>query len=226
MFADITTNVAWFILVVAVGGWALYAFANIRRSRREIGSEIRLAANRKPYYDDEILEGKKLERTQLLGILFLAVITVSLPLYWVLEPSRQEGATNGWEHRFEKWGSKLFAATADGGFNCAGCHGGMTGAGGAASYAITDPKTNEVKQVSWKAPAVNTIFYRFSESEIRFILQYGRPFSPMSPWGTAGGGPMNDQQIQITQGCLYMMGVRIGLNQIFTHQPQLLQFTG
>ena len=68
MFADITTNVAWIILVVAIGGWALYAFANIRRSRREIGSEIRLAANRKPYYDDEILEGKKLERTQLLGI--------------------------------------------------------------------------------------------------------------------------------------------------------------
>ena len=48
MFADITTNVAWIILVVAIGGWALYAFANIRRSRREIGSEIRLAANRKP----------------------------------------------------------------------------------------------------------------------------------------------------------------------------------
>ena len=196
MFADITTNVAWFILIVAVGGWSLYAFANIRRSRREIGSEIRLAANRKPYYDDEELEGKKLERTQLLGILFLAVITVSLPLYWILEPGRQEGATNGWEHRFESWGSKLFAATADGGFNCAGCHGGMNGAGGAATYAITDPKTNEVKQVSWKAPAVNTIFYRFSEEEIRFILEYGRPFSPMSPWGIAGGGPLNEQQVQ------------------------------
>ena len=24
---------------------------------------------------------------------------------------------------------------------------------------------------------------------------YGRPFSPMSPWGLDGGGPMNDQQI-------------------------------
>jgi mono/diheme cytochrome c family protein len=90
----------------------------------------------------------------------------------------------------------LFAATADGGFNCAGCHGGMNGAGGAATYAITDPKTNEVKQVSWKAPAVNTIFYRFSEEEIRFILEYGRPFSPMSPWGIAGGGPLNEQQVQ------------------------------
>ena len=37
--------------------------------------------------------------------------------------------------------------------------------------------------------------YRFDESEVRFILTYGRPYSPMSPWGLAGGGPMNDQQI-------------------------------
>jgi mono/diheme cytochrome c family protein len=37
--------------------------------------------------------------------------------------------------------------------------------------------------------------YRFSEDEVRFILVYGRPYSPMSPWGLAGGGPMNDQQI-------------------------------
>ena len=73
MFADVTTNIAWFILIVALGGWGLYAFVNIRRSRREIGSEIRLAANRKPYYDDDELEGKKLERTQLLGILFATV---------------------------------------------------------------------------------------------------------------------------------------------------------
>jgi mono/diheme cytochrome c family protein len=86
--------------------------------------------------------------------------------------------------------------TANGGFNCAGCHGGTKGAGGAAVYALTDTKTGEVREVSWKAPAVNTIFYRFSESEVRFILEYGRPFSPMSPWGVVGGGPMNEQQIE------------------------------
>ena len=45
------------------------------------------------------------------------------------------------------------------------------------------------------APALNTVLYRFSEDEVRYILAYGRPFSPMSPWGIAGGGPMNDQQI-------------------------------
>ena len=94
MFADVTTNLAWFFLIIALIGWAFYGVANIRKSRAEIGSEIKLAANRKPYYDDEILEGKKIERTQLLGLAFLAIITVSLPLYWVLEPGRQEGAGN------------------------------------------------------------------------------------------------------------------------------------
>ncbi len=196
VFADVTTTLAWITLVVAIGGWALYAFFNIRSSRAEIGSEIELAANRKPYYDDEVLEGKKLERTQLLGLAFLAVITVTLPLYWILEPGRQAGAEKDFEHKFEYWGGRLFASTADGGFNCAGCHGGMNGGGGVASFAVTDPKTGEVKAVNWKAPAINNIYLRYSEEEVRFILNYGRPFSPMSAWGLVGGGPMNEQQIQ------------------------------
>jgi mono/diheme cytochrome c family protein len=196
VLADVTTTLAWIGLIGAVSGWAIYAFFNFRSSRAEIGSEIELAANRKPYYDDEVLEGKKLERTQLLGLAFLAVITVTLPLYWILEPGRQAGAEKEFEHRFESWGSGLFAATADGGFNCAGCHGGMNGGGGVASYAVTDPKTGEVKSVNWKAPAINNVYLRYSEEEVRFILNYGRPFSPMSAWGLVGGGPMNDQQIQ------------------------------
>jgi mono/diheme cytochrome c family protein len=155
-----------------------------------------LAANRKPYYDDEQLEGPRLERVQLLGLLFLVVITISLPLYWILEPSRTAGANASFEKQFVSWGSKLFLPTADGGFNCAGCHGGMSGVGGVASYAVTDPKTGEVKSVSWKAPSLNTTMYRYSEDEVRFILNYGRPFSPMSAWGTIGGGPLNEQSIQ------------------------------
>ena len=81
MFAAVTTDIAWFVLITAIGGWIVYGLFNIRKSRAEIGSEIELAANRKPYYDDEILEGKKIERTQLIGLLFLAVITITLPLY-------------------------------------------------------------------------------------------------------------------------------------------------
>ena len=53
-----------------------------------------------------------------------------------------------------------------------------------------------MRAVTWnERPALNTVLYRFSEEEVRYILVYGRQFSPMSPWGIAGGGPMNDQQI-------------------------------
>lgn len=195
MLAIASTTIAWIILVLSVIGWATYAFFNVRAGRAEIGSEQKLAANRKPYYDDEELEGKRLERVQLLGLVFLVILTISLPLYWVLEPGRQAGAEFGWKERVAKWGGKKFASTADGGFNCAGCHGGMSGAGGVAAYSVTDPKTGEVKAVSWKAPALNTVLYKFSEEEVRFILNYGRPFSPMSAWGTIGGGPLNEQSI-------------------------------
>jgi mono/diheme cytochrome c family protein len=196
MIADTSTSIAWLIFLLAILGWAFYAFANFRAGKKEIGSEQVLAANRKPYYDDEQLEGPRLERVQLLGLLFLVVITISLPLYWILEPSRTAGANASFEKQFVSWGSKLFLPTADGGFNCAGCHGGMSGVGGVASYAVTDPKTGEVKSVSWKAPSLNTTMYRYSEDEVRFILNYGRPFSPMSAWGTIGGGPLNEQSIQ------------------------------
>ena len=194
MFALATTAIAWVIFIAVLIFWIVYFFANKRTSRAELGSEIELAANRKPYYDDEILEGRRLERVQLLGVLFLVVLVVGLPLYWIFEPDRQAGAQEQKAEDFVNYGAALFATTANGGFNCAGCHG-AAGGGGAAPYTLTDAKTGEVKAVSWNAPALNTVLYRFDESEVKFILVYGRPFSPMSPWGLAGGGPMNDQQI-------------------------------
>src|SRR6056297_1783011 len=191
-----TTAIAGVAFAVIIFGFVVYAAFNIRAGRAEIGSELELAANRKKYHDDEVLEGRRLERVQLLGVLLLVVVVVGLPLYWVLEPDRQAGAQEGWDRRFASWGSQLFAPTAEGGFNCAGCHGGMNGVGGEAPFTVTDPVTGAVEAVNWKAPAVNTIFYKFDESEVEFILNYGRPFSPMSPWGTVGGGPMTTQQIE------------------------------
>ena len=79
MISSVSTSIATVILLIAVGGWILYAIFNARATRAEVGSEIELAANRKEYYDDEILEGRKIERTQLLGILFLAIVAVDPP---------------------------------------------------------------------------------------------------------------------------------------------------
>jgi mono/diheme cytochrome c family protein len=198
MLALATTTIAWILMAVVVGGWILYAVLHTGSWRKEVGSEIELAPNRKPYFDDEVLEGRRLERVQLYGVLLLVVIVIGLPLYWVFEPSRQAGARDGVENRLAHWGSLIFAPTGDNpsAFNCAGCHGGMNATGGVAPYTVTDPTTGEVKSVEWLAPALNTVLYRFDESEVRYIITYGRPGSPMSAWGLDGGGPMNAQQIE------------------------------
>jgi mono/diheme cytochrome c family protein len=197
MIALATTSIAWIIMGVVVVGWLVYAVLNAGSARKEVGSEIELAANRKPYYDDEVLEGRRLERVQLLGVLLLVVLVIGLPLYWVFEPSRQAGATEGMDKRMANWGALIFSPTGDNpsAFNCSGCHGGMNATGGVAPYTVTDQVTGEIRAVDWVAPALNTVLYRFDESEVRYILNYGRPGSPMSAWGLEGGGPMNFQQI-------------------------------
>jgi mono/diheme cytochrome c family protein len=194
MVALTTTTIGIIGLVIVVAGWIIYGLFNVAAGRKEAGSEIELAPNRKPYYDDEQLEGPRLNKVLLFGLALVAVNAVSIPLYWLNEPSRQAGAIESFDQTFIGWGEELFATTAEGGFNCAGCHG-AEGVGGVASYTLQNPVTGEVKQVAWKAPSLQTVLLKFSVEEVKFIITYGRPFSPMSPWGLAGGGPMNDQQI-------------------------------
>ncbi len=182
------------IAVVAVLGFVAYVLVNLRAGHDEIGSEIELAPNRKPYLDDEALEGPKLDRSLLSALCLLGLLAVALPLYWLNEPGRQAGAEEEFNRIFAGRGEEMFAPTADGGFNCAGCHG-EEGVGGSAAYTLTDAEGEFVATVNWKAPALNTVLSRYSLDEVTFILTYGRPFSPMSAWGTAGGGPLNDQQI-------------------------------
>ena len=188
-------SVGYLVAVVIIGGFLVYALVNVRRGRAEIGAELELAANRKPYVDDEQLEGRVLDRALTWGLILLGVIALTLPLYWLNEPGRQEGAVQDFNRKFTDRGSELFATTQDGGLNCAGCHG-PEGVGGVANQTLTDPNGNFVEQVQWQAPALNTVLWRFSEDEVRYILVYGRPFSPMPAWGIDGGGPLNEQQIQ------------------------------
>ena len=75
-------------LVIAI----VYAFVNVRQSKPEVGSEIELAANRKAYLSDDELEGRKLDRTLTFGLIGLFIVGLGLPLYWLNEPGRQDGA--------------------------------------------------------------------------------------------------------------------------------------
>lgn len=187
-----------------------YAWINVRQGRAEIGSEIELAANRKPYYSDEELEGKKLDRTLTVGLIGMFVVAITLPLYGLNEPSRQDNAVKDFNRKFVSRGAQMFDTTENGGFNCAFCHGGMEATGSVVDFTITDANGQFVKQVQWKAPALDTVLLRYSRDEVRYILTYGRTFSPMPAWGVDGGGPLNDQQLQNLID--YMETIQIDLN--------------
>jgi len=178
------------VLAVVAIGVAVWLFANLRDGRKEIGSEIELAANRKPYLDDDELEGRKLNLALFSAAWLLAIIGVALPLYWLAEPGRQEGAVETFEETFVRRGAELYEV----GAQCINCHGG-DGVGGQATFIINDQNGQFVEQVSWVAPALNNVMYRFSEDGVRYILNYGRPGSPMAAWGGPGGGPLTTQQI-------------------------------
>lgn len=183
------------VALLVTAGWALYIISNIKKAKPEVGSEIELAANRKPYYDDEGLEGPRLDRVLTWGLISLTLVGLGLPLYWLAEPGRQAGAVETFDEVFVERGEGLFAATADGGFNCAGCHGGLAAIGGEVQYTLTDPDTGQLRQVSWFAPSLNDVTLRMTDEQIFDVLVYGRPFSPMPAWGLEGGGPLNDQQL-------------------------------
>ncbi len=182
--------IGFVILAVVAVGFVVWLIANLRAGRAEIGSEIELAPNRKPYLDDEELEGRKLNLALFSAAGLLAVIGVALPLYWLAEPGRQEGAVETYQHTFVERGRTLYEE----GAQCINCHGG-DGTGGQATFIINDQNGQFVSEVSWIAPALNNVLWRYSEEGVRYILNYGRPGTPMASWGAPGGGPLTTQQI-------------------------------
>jgi mono/diheme cytochrome c family protein len=191
VLANTQRTIGYLLAVILTVGFFIAVAVNMRKGREEVGSEIELAANRKPYFDDEVLETKKLDRTLALGLITLAVIGVTLPLYWLAEPGRMDDRIEGWNDIFIDRGEELYNE----GAQCAACHG-PNGVGGAADYVITAPNGDFVARVSWQAPALDTIMFRYSRDEVRYILVYGRGFSPMPAWGEEGGGPLTAQQIE------------------------------
>lgn len=183
------------IAVLATIGFVWYVIVNIRAGRAEVGSEVELAPNRKAYYDDEGLEGPRLTKALSTSLVLLVICAITVPLYWLAEPSRQEGAVELFDDIFVNRGSKLFATTEEGGYNCAGCHGAEGVGGLAPPFTLTDAEGEFDATVVWRAPALNTVLLRFSTEELRDILVYGRPGTPMPAWGVLGGGPLTDQQI-------------------------------
>lgn len=188
--ASANAAIGWVLFVIVILGFGIGLFLNVRRGRKEVGSELELAANRRPYLSDEELEGPKLDRTLGFGLVLLAVVGVALPLYWLGEPGRQEGAVETFENQFVARGEALYYD----GAQCANCHG-PNGVGGVAQTALLNDRGEFVSLINWASPALNTVLFRYSAEEVFEILQYGRQQSPMAAWGSKGGGPLTDQQL-------------------------------
>jgi mono/diheme cytochrome c family protein len=185
------------LVAAALVAWVIYIIRHLNRDPVPASMAIELAPNRRPYLDDEEMEGRRLEQVQKAGLVALVIVALGLPVYWAREPGRQQGAIKEFNQIAVNRGFSLFQPSDSplhgAHFGCAGCHGSV-GQGGAAKFTITDYLGRQ-RQVQWTAPALNTVMKRFTPDEVTQILVYGRANTPMPAWGVAGGGPMNDQQI-------------------------------
>ena len=200
----------WLIWInfIVFGALFIYLLVSVLSPKRA-RKEEKTPANLTPFYNDEDLEGRRLERVQGWALLFATVVAIALPLYWLREPTRQAQSVAYFDKNAVARGAVLFANSASPAYNaavslqCANCHG-QKGVGGVAPTTINGVKVN------WKAPPLNTEALRFEEdldcaSEARRqanticnlsdIITYGRPGTPMQAWGVAGGGPKNAQSI-------------------------------
>ena len=200
----------WLIWInfVAFGALIVYVVRSVLSPKRA-ESEEKTPANLTPFLDDDDLEGRRLERVQGWALVFAAIVAIALPVYWLREPTRQHQSANYFDKNAVARGAVLFANSASPEYNaavslqCANCHG-QKGVGGVA------PTTLNGVKVNWKVPPLNTEALRFEEDtdclsqsrrqpnticDLSDIITYGRPGTPMQPWGVVGGGPKNDQSI-------------------------------
>lgn len=172
------------ITLIAFGIIAALAFFTAAGFRGS-GKVNDYAPNLSKYRADDDLETKTLDRTLTVAVLLASILTIMIPLYYLGEQERQEGFVEEFDEVSVERGEHLYEE-----FGCGNCHG-VDGSGGAASYVEKRSGIN----VTWTAPAINNVFYRYDDEEVRYWLIYGRANSPMPAWGLKGGGPMNDGQL-------------------------------
>jgi mono/diheme cytochrome c family protein len=199
------------VVVAAIGGFIVFRVVSLRRN-----PEPRPPLNLAPGLPDEVLESRKLERVLGWALLFTLVLAVALPVYFLVEPTRQADANAQFQKQSIERGARLFANQQSKAYDatfsllCANCHG-VDAAGGQAPFVlqpeadICQAKENQnnpavpqclSQQVSWQAPPLNNVLLRFDRDQVAQVITYGRPGTPMPPWGVASGkGVLGEQGI-------------------------------
>ncbi len=176
-----SSTVILIVVVLAVGYLSFLGVSALRTRGKE-----EIPPNLKPPIPDDELETRRLERAQQAAVVLSAFLALALPLYFLGEADRQESFVDQFHEESVERGAELVQE-----FGCFACHG-PNGVGGAAPFVEKRTGVN----VSWVAPSLDDIFYRYTREEIGFWITYGRPNTPMPPWGVAGGGPMTEQQVE------------------------------
>ena len=177
-------NSSLFITLIAlavIGAIAYFSAVGFRGA----GKIKKVPRNLQKYLPDDQLETTHLDKILSVAVVLASLLTIMIPLYYLGEPARQESFVEEFDDVSVERGHHLYEE-----FGCGNCHG-VDGSGGAASYV---EKRSGVS-VTWTAPAINDVFYRYDDEEVLYWLIYGRANSPMPAWGLKGGGPMNDGQL-------------------------------
>jgi mono/diheme cytochrome c family protein len=210
-------TVALLILVPAALLWALFLMRN--RMARRPGALLGIPRAMRPGQPDGTLEGPRLERVQVGGLVFTLTLAFFIPVYWLPEASRQASFQERFDDESLTRGRFIFQAAPPLeedidpvvfkeeekqialGMGCANCHGGVDettprsqwAGGGLAMPAYIEPESGA--QIQYHAPPLRTVFQRWDEEIVRFTIERGRPGTPMPAWGVAYGGPMTSQMV-------------------------------
>ena len=181
---------------------------------RPAGRPEKVPAAIRPGDTDDVLEGPRLTRISVWGLLLSLAMALFIFLYWTAEPSRMTSTTKKFSKDAIERGQQYFAlptnpqtgATNTRGIGCARCHG-NDAHGGDVPY--TDSQTNT--QVQGHAPDLTVVFnkyvlhpqmgYKTPRDYIMATIDRGRTNNvlgngdDMPTWGQLYGGPLTDQQI-------------------------------
>jgi mono/diheme cytochrome c family protein len=204
----ILLNIVAFAVIAGVIIWRVFSLRRNPKAKDPLNIE--------PFLPDEDLEGRRLERALGWSLLFVLVIALALPVYFMLEPTRQADADEAFLERSIERGEILFANAQSVHYDatksllCANCHG-LDAGGGTAPFVLqpesdaclVEQNRNNIdhpeclpKQVSWAAPDLTLAALRYDRAQLEQILIYGRPGTPMPAWGVASGkGVLNAQGI-------------------------------
>lgn len=187
-------------LIAAVAIGLAFAGGLVLLSLRRRGDRPDIPPGMTPGPADEVLERRHVERTMAWGVVFTAIIALSVAWVWLREPDQNVADAIELVHRAEERGERWFGIADEAnptGFGCARCHG-VEAEGG--SIPFTNPDTGEFTP-AYPVPPLNNVCGRLpidhaERTDIKETIMEGRPGTPMPSWSVRFAGPMNDQQVQ------------------------------